>query len=456
MFPSLRLLAMAVVLSVYQPVFPAPLQADTPSSSSLASISIDVLTFGRPKADFPATIQLHSSSLESDLSSTADKPSKLQFPNLPAGTYRLTATAPSRNPVQLELTLAPGNLAKISLILDKVFPLTLQLDASAAAPSAFAIPSAQDSSLSPSSPRAPSSPSPSTSAPAAASASDPAAPPSADPSFSFSSSADIPSAPAAPDATAAQPFVGSCSAGEVIPRVSDHVQQFVESINRITATELMNFERRNRKGRFEEDAKSKVNYVAIIQPIENGFLSVEEFRNGFPGMSGFPGHISATGSVALVLIFHPLHLNEFVFVCKGLTYWRNLPVYEITFQQRDDVPNTMSEFRVGRMSYDIFLKGTAFVDPDSFQILHLDTDLLRPIPDILELEHQSIDYGAVSFATRSDQLWLPQVATIAVRFRNKDFSERHAYSDYRLFAIDTGQKISKPAVPADPNAPSPN
>lgn len=440
---SLRIVSMVLVLSVSGQVSPASLPADAPPSSSLASITVDVQTFGRPKADFPTTIQVHSSSLESDLSSTADKPSNVQFPNLPPGTYRLTATAPSRDPAQLELTLAPGNSAKVSLIVDKIFPLTLQLDASSA-PSASSVSTATDSSLS--SRGAPSSPSSPAPAPALA------APPSADPSPS--SSADTPS-PAAP-AAEAQPFVGSCSADEVIPRVSDHVQQFVESINRITATEFMNFERRSHKGRFEEDAKSKVNYVAIIQPLENGYLSVEEFRNGYSGMTGFPGHISATGSVALVLIFHPVHLKEFLFTCKGMTYWQNLPVYEIFFQQRDDVPNTMSEFRAGRMSYDIFLKGTAFVDPDSFQILHLDTDLLRPIPEILELEHQSIDYGSVSFTTHTDQLWLPQVATITVRYRSKDFSERHAYSDYRLFTIDTGQKISKPTIPAGPNAPSPN
>jgi len=282
-FSSLRIFSMVVVLSASAPVFTAPLQADTPSSSSLASITVDVQTFGRPKADFPTAIQIHSSSLESDLSSTADKPSSLQFPNLPPGTYRVTASAPSREPTQLELTLPPGASAKVSLIVDKIFPLTLQLDPRAAASLTSSVPPATDSSLPLSSPGTASSPSPSPSVPAPASAPAPATPPSTDPS---SSSADIPSLPAAPAATAVQPFIGSCSADEVIPRVSDHVQQFVESINRITATEFMNFERRSRKGRFEEDAKAKVNYVAIIQPLDNGYLSVEEFRNGFSGMTG--------------------------------------------------------------------------------------------------------------------------------------------------------------------------
>ena len=427
-----RVLAFVFALAALCPA-PALPQAGS-SDRPLASISIDVQTFGRPKADFPATIQIHSSALESDLSSTHDKPSKIDFPNLPPGDYRITVTAPSREPALVDFDLPPGQSAKLSLIVDRIFPLVLQLDATVAV-------------------RPASTPEPSPLLPA--STPSVAADPPASPTSPSSATHDIPS-PAPSDVPAPQPFVGPCSVADVIPRVSAHVQQFVESINRITATELMNFERRNRKGRFEEDAKAKASYVAVIQPLENGYLSVEEFRNGASGMTGFQGHIASTGSIALVLIFHPIHLHEFVMTCQGLTYWQNIPVYEIVFQQRSDVPNTMSEFRVGQMSYDILLKGTAFIDAESFQVIHLETDLAKPIPDILDLEHQSVNYGAVSFASHNDQLWLPNYATITVRFRNKEFLEHHAYSDYRLFTVDTGQKISKPVVPASPDAPSPN
>ena len=455
MVTSFRVLALGTALFAVLCLRLSTLQADTPSTASLASITVDLQTFGRPKADFPATIQIHSSALESDLSSTSEKPSSLNFPNLPPGQYVVSVTAPSREPAHLELTLAGGQSAKLLLIVDRIFPLTLNLDsATAALVSSVALdpaPSAAATVNPPSSSPSPSTPRP---APVDATASDESQPSSASPPAS--SFADIPASLEPGDSSVHQPFVGSCSADEVVPHVSAHVQQFVESINRITATESMNFERRNKKGRFEEEAKTRATYVAMIQPLDNGFLAVEEYRNGASGMNGIEGHIASTGSVALVLIFHPIHLHEFEMSCKGLTYWRNRAVYEIAFQQRSDVPNTMSEFRVGHISYDILLKGTAFIDADTFQIVHLDTDIARPIPDILDFEHQAVDYGAVSFATHDDQLWLPQIATITVRFRNKEFLERHAYSDYRLFTVDTGQKISKPAVPADPNAPSPN
>jgi hypothetical protein len=417
---------LAVIWGVFCPSLSSvSLQSDLPPSSALASITVVVQTFGRPRADFPATIQIHSVSLDSDLSATSDKPSSVGFPNLPPGQYRITVTAPLREPAQLEITLAAGQSSKVSVIVDRIFPLTLNLDPSNASASAI--------SLAP---------------PEPVTVIAPAASPSTDPSHSSTSDFALASStPAEPSRPVLQPFVSPCSAAEIIPRVSEHVQEFVESINRITATEFMNFERRNSKGRLEESANNKVNYVAVIHPLENGFLSVDEYRNGSPGMSGFTGHIASTGSVALVLIFHPVHVNEFAMSCQGLIIWHNIPAYEITFEQRLDRPNTMSEFRAANASYAILLKGTAFVDPETFQVLHLDTDLMKPIPEVfLDVEHQSIDYGPVAFVTHSDNLWLPQVADITVHFRHKQFSERHSYTGYRLFTVDTGQKIGKPNV----------
>jgi hypothetical protein len=77
-------------------------------------------------------------------------------------------------------------------------------------------------------------------------------------------------------------------------------------------------------------------------------------------------------------------------------------------------------------------------------VVHLETDLLKPIPDLsLDLEHQSLDYGPVIFATRDVSLWLPQSVDISVHLGGKQFNARHSYSNYQLFIVDTGQKIGK-------------
>ena len=452
---SLRVVGLIFLLSVSLPVCLAHPQPDEPRPN-LSAITVDVQTFGRPTADFPTTIQIHSSELDSDLSAISDKPASVSFPNLPPGDYRIIASAPSRNSTDIHLTLAPGQTAKVALIVDRVFPLTLSLAGQfiAAAP-APALPGLSSPDPVTPAPVPAGSPGPSLATASESAARSDSAAVASEPATAPDSS-DIPAPAAAPPASDAHFLVAPCTLEEVLPRASANVKQFVDSINRITASEVMAFERRNNKGRLEEKANSKANYVAVIQQNEVGFLAVDEYRNGSPGMTAFEGHIAATGSAALLLIFHPMHLDEFDMACQGRSIWRGFPIYEVNFKQRSDRPNTMSEFRVGGMAYAIDLKGTAFIHADSFQIIHLETELMKPIPQaFLEVERQSVDYGPVAFNVNNDQLWLPQVADITVHFRKKEFNERHTYSDYRLFVVDTGQKISKPTAKAEP-APSPN
>jgi len=374
-------------------------------SGSLASITVLVQTFGQPHADFPATIQIHSPLLDSDLSTTVDKPSNRAFPNLPPGAYRILVSSAALSPAQLDLTLSPGQSVELSLILDHLFPLILEPLHSAAS---IAEP-VDDLPLA---------------------------------NFNAEKFDSLVTLDAGkPGATPPSQF-GVCSLDEVLPHVSTHAQEFVDNVNRITATEILELERRHGNGKLEGTVHTKVHYVANIQLLDSRYLSVDEYRDGPLDLSGF---IKAVGSPALVLVFHPIHLDEFEITCKGLGVWQGARAYLLNFQQRPDRPNTMSDFRTQKGSYTVRLKGTAWVDATTFHVVHLETDLLEPIPDaFLDLEHQSLDYAPVLFAARNVSLWLPQSVDITVHFGGKHFNARHSYSSYQLFVVDTGQKIAKP------------
>jgi hypothetical protein len=377
-------------------------------SGSFASITIQVQTFGKPNVDSPATIQIHSPVLDSDLSTTVDKPSNAVFPNLPPGPYHVFVSSAALSPAQLDLTLSAGQSVELSLILDHLFPLTLEPRGGVATV--------------------------------------------ADPEVEFpvadSNAARLDSLLTLdlrkPSASPAPEF-GACSLDNVLPRVTANVREFVDNVNRITATEILKLERRRRNGKLEETAHIKVNYVAnieLIEEMDSRYLSVDEYRDGHETPLGF---MKAVGSPALVLVFHPIHVDQFEIICKGVSNWQGTPAYLLNFQQRPDRPNNMSDFRTPKGSYAISLKGTAWVDATTFQVVHLETDLVNPIPDVfLEFEHQSLDYGPVVFAQRNVSLWLPQSVEITVYLGNKQFNARHSYSNYQLFVIDTGQKIGKP------------
>ena len=399
MVRSAHALVLALVLSAALTAIRVSAQ-----SSSLASITVLVQTFGKPRADFPATIQIHSPVLGSDISTVVDKPSNAVFPNLPSGAYHVLVSGAEVSPTQLDLTLSPGQSVELSLILDHLFPLILEPRHSVA-------------SL--------------------------AAPIGELPVLDFDRerldsllTLDL----VKPSATPVSEF-GACSLEDVLPHVSAHAREFVDNVNRITATEILDLERRHQNGKLAGTFHEKVHYVGSIEVLDSGFL-VDEYRDGYPVQDGF---IKAVGSPSLVLIFHPIHLDEFEITCKGLGTWQGSPAYLLNFKQRPDRHRNMSTFTTPKGSYDVSLKGTAWVEAKTFQVVHLETDLLNPIPDLfLDFEHQSLDYGPVIFVERHVSLWLPQSVDISVHLGSKRFNARHHYSDYRLFVVDTGQKIAKP------------
>jgi hypothetical protein len=379
-------------------------------SDSFASISVQVQTFGKTHADFSATIQIHSPVLESDISAIVDKPSNAVFPNLPSGAYRVIVSAAELSPAQLDLILSPGQSVELSLILDHLFPLILEprhRAISLAAPMGeFPLPDFKAATLD---------------------------------SF-LTLELHKPS-------TLPPSQFGACSLDDVLPHVSANAREFVDNVNRITAKEVLELERRRGNGRLEDTLHFKTNYVANIQLRDSRYFAVDEFRDGHPNQRGF---IEAIGSTTLVLVFHPIHLDEFDITCRGLGIWHGTPAYLLNFQQRPDRPNTMSDVITRTGTYPVNLKGTAWVDATTFQVVHLETDLLDPIPEVfLDFEHQSLDYGPVVFAARHVKLWLPQSVDINVHLSGKQFNARHSYSNYQLFVIDTGQKIGEPKDVSD-------
>jgi hypothetical protein len=91
------------------------------------------------------------------------------------------------------------------------------------------------------------------------------------------------------------------------------------------------------------------------------------------------------------------------------------------------------------------LEGRVWIEPGSYQILRLESELVKPIPAIqLTQEHFTIDYKPMEFHSTGQQVWLPQVAELYVEVHGKRYYRRHSFSDFRLFNVDAAQNIQAP------------
>jgi len=240
---------------------------------------------------------------------------------------------------------------------------------------------------------------------------------------------------------------GSCQLDDVLPRVARHVEEFVGNVDRFTAQEVLVHKLFNRDGSLKGTAESRSNYIATIEKAQSGFFSVTEYRDDMRG-TRLEGAIQANVAAALVLVFHPSYIEEFTITCAGPADWLGYNTWRVDFRQRMDRPATLSALEIGNNEYTLLLKGSVWIDRNNYQIVHMETDLLQPMPNIrLKVLHQSVDYGSVTFGGGAATLWLPQTAEVTADFRGKRLAERHTYSRFQIFLVNTEEKFKPPAEP---------
>jgi tetratricopeptide (TPR) repeat protein len=242
-----------------------------------------------------------------------------------------------------------------------------------------------------------------------------------------------------------------CPTEQVIEESGKRVQELVEDVTRFAAVEDLFHQRLDAYGLPIRTETRKYNYVASISELQPGYLSVEEFRADKLELAGYPDQISSTGFAALALVFHPHMRDNFAMTCEGLGDLRGQPTWLVRFQQRDDRPSRIHSYKVGPQVHPVNLKGRAWITANKFQIVRIEAELVRPMPEIQLLsEHQVVEYGPVPFAKKNATLWLPKSAEIYFDFRRHRYYRRHSFDHYMLFAVDSDEKRKEPqSKPAD-------
>jgi hypothetical protein len=137
--------------------------------------------------------------------------------------------------------------------------------------------------------------------------------------------------------------------------------------------------------------------------------------------------------------------TDFVMECEGLADWRGQATWLVHFKQRSDRPNRMHTYKVGAQVYPVDIKGRAWITADKFQIVRIEADLVRPMPEIrLASEHQAVEYGPVPFPNKKTVLWLPKTAEIYFDFRKHRYYRRHSFDHYMLFSVEAEEKRKEP------------
>ncbi len=247
----------------------------------------------------------------------------------------------------------------------------------------------------------------------------------------------------------------TCQADDVIRETGNRVAEFIDSVNRIEAKEDVTHEQLTTLGRPVAVEKHKFNYVVSIDDSLSGFPTIDESWNSTVGPTTFLGDISMFGLADLPLVFHPALRNDFHMRCEGLGKWQDRATWLVYFRQRPDRPERIRSYGLSDgSSYSVGIKGRAWISADTYQIVRIEANLMKPLPQVgLGSEEDVIEYGPVPFRRQNTQLWLPTSADIYFYFHHRPFHRHHAFTNYSLFSVSASQKIGRPAVAEDKNNP---
>ncbi|HUJ32641.1 MAG TPA: tetratricopeptide repeat protein [Candidatus Acidoferrum sp.] len=240
----------------------------------------------------------------------------------------------------------------------------------------------------------------------------------------------------------------TCPADQVIREAGKRVTEFVDSVNRVEAREDVTHEELSTLGHPIATEKRKFDYFISIADPGFGLLTVSEDRDGDLTSGQFLGHVSMFGLADLPLVFHPTLRGDFQMTCEGLGKWQDRATWLVYFRQRPDRPERIRSYQLqDQTSFTAGLKGRAWISADTYQIVRLEANLMKPLPQIgLGSEEDVVEYAPIPFQTKNTVLWLPTSADIYFYYRHRPFHRHHTFTDYKLFSVSATQKIGQPAT----------
>jgi hypothetical protein len=248
-----------------------------------------------------------------------------------------------------------------------------------------------------------------------------------------------------PDVDEAVPYVDpnvECPLPQILSKTGERMKEFVSDLEKFTARERVEHSVIDATGVRRFPSVRDFNYVVMVSRNSSGVFLLDEYRNGSVDPEQFPARIATQGMPAIALLFHPLLATDFKFSCEGLGEWEKQSAWQVHFVQRPDRPGRLISYAAGGRYSSLALRGRAWIDPGTFQVRRLETELVQPLKEMgLTEEHIVITYQPVQFRTQEKQLWLPHIIELHVERQGRRYYRRHTLSDYQLFTVDTTQNI---------------
>lgn len=245
---------------------------------------------------------------------------------------------------------------------------------------------------------------------------------------------------------------------DVLGRAQQKVGQYLDSLADLHCTEMVTQEKVAPNGHADKTERAKYDYLIMMQGGKDDFqlneTRVAESGKDKPAKPSPVSMLVSNGISTALLIFHPYYRDSFQFDIGAAEDSNSEKLVPVHFEQ---IPGRRSPAALalrGR-EYPLNLKGTAWIDEDSGDIVRIDAGLSNDMSDIgLRSLKVHVEYKPVTIGKTTSQVDLPAIAVVDVTTPRQRWRNTHVFEAYKSFSIDAEQDPNvkvHPDKPADDN-----
>lgn len=246
-----------------------------------------------------------------------------------------------------------------------------------------------------------------------------------------------------PELQRLEPAQDQAALPAILKRVSDNLQTFLDNFENTTSLETVE-ESRSPSSAFSVDTvREQFRYLMLATP--GNAAKIEEYRtdlrSGQPSDRTTPGFIKTTGFASLPLFFSANDQPLSEFRCLGSEVVDGRRTEVVAFAERPEPAGVMTHFLLPAESVPLLVQGVAWIDSTEYQVLRMRTELLAPQAEAhLDRVTSTVSFHPVSFRGGTVVFWLPEEVQVTVDLQGRTYRNRHYYSDYQVFTVETEQK----------------
>jgi hypothetical protein len=206
-------------------------------------------------------------------------------------------------------------------------------------------------------------------------------------------------------------------------------------------------------GHVQATEHAKYDYLVMIDGNDSD-LQLNESRIESAASHHKPLPMLVTnGFSTVLLVFHPYYRDSFTFEVGPDRIMGGRSVVPVSFAQIRGRRSPAALALRGR-EYPLELKGTAWLDRQSGEVIRMDAALLHDMSDVgLRSLTVHVEYKPTRLGSSPTPIALPALAVVDVTTPRQHWRNTHTFDSYRTFSIDAEQdsKVKVHAQIAKPN-----